>query len=474
MDSGSRIGRPGVSEPRTLVSHPELVSQKSFPFFQTVGEKPKNAIERFLSLFADVRAGEGVGVLLLSVNVFLVLAGYNLMKPARDALALSEGGAVGKAYSAGAQAALLMAIIPLYGWLASRVSRIKFIIATSLFFASNLAIFYVLGQAGVREGVAFYIWIGIYNVFIVSQFWAFANDLYTEGQGRRLFPLIGVGASLGAWIGAATVAPAVRNLNFTPYTLMLMGAAVLLVSLGLTIIINTRASVGAQADPETARTNDAPLGKEGGFGLIFRDRYLLWIAVLIVLLNAVNTTGNFLLDSLVEAKSFEMFGTDPAQLVDRRQWITVFSGSLVTIVNLVGLIIQLFITSRVFRYMGVRGALFILPVLALLNYTVIAVVPLLALVRIGKILENATDYSLQNTIRHALFLPTTREAKYKAKAAIDTFFTRTGDLIQTGIVAGGRALGLGTPGFAWVNVVLTIAWIGVAARIAREHRRKTL
>jgi len=102
------------------------------------------------------------------------------------------------------------------------------------------------------------------------------------------------------------------------------------------------------------------------------------------------------------------------------------------------------------------------------------VAPILSVVRIGKIAENATDYSVQNTIRQALFLPTTREAKYKAKAAIDTFFTRVGDLIQTGIVVIGTTIGLGLAGFAWVNVALTIAWLAIAGQIAREHRRRTL
>ena len=100
---------------------------------------------------------------------------------------------------------MLLGVVPLYGWLASRVPRMTLMTITTLFFASNLVMFYLAGRAGVREGIAFYIWLGIFNVFIISQFWAFANDLYTEGQGRRLFPLIGVGASLGAWLGAATV-----------------------------------------------------------------------------------------------------------------------------------------------------------------------------------------------------------------------------------------------------------------------------
>ena len=108
--------------------------------------------------------------------------------------------------------------------------------------------------------------------------------------------------------------------------------------------------------------------------------------------------------------------------------MTAFSGSIIATVNLVGFLLQLFVTSRVIRFMGVRGALFVLPVLALINYSIIAVAPILAVVRIGKILENSTDYSIQNTLRQALFLPTSREAKYKAKAAIDTFFTRAGDV----------------------------------------------
>jgi len=115
-----------------------------------------------------------------------------------------------------------------------------------------------------------------------------------------------------------------------------------------------------------------------------------------------------------------------------------------------------------------------MPVLALINYSVIAVVPILAVVRIGKILENSTDYSIQNTIRQALFLPTTREAKYKAKSAIDTFCTRLGDVTAAAVVTVGTMIGMGIAGFGWVNVVLTVCWIYVATRIAKEHRRKTV
>ena len=461
-----------TSEPRTLVTHPELRSHQSIPVFKSIDEGRKNWLERLLSLFADVRAGEGVGTLLLAFNIFLLLAGYSLMRPARDGLILSEGGAEVAAYSAAAQAALLTVVVPFYGWLGTRVNRVRLIAIMMSFFSLTLVGFYVGGQAGLREGVAFYIWIGLINVFIVAQFWAFANDLYTEGQGRRLFPFIGVGQSLGAWVGAAAVTPLVRGLNYTPYTLMLLGACVLMVALAITLVVNRRET--ARADPEAAAANVATLGKEGGFELVLKDRYLFWIAVLIVLLNIVNTTGNYVLNKLIEAEAIARFGTDAAALPDSRRFITTFSASISATVNLVGFLLQLFVTSRVIRFLGVRGALFILPSLALINYSIIAAAPILAVVRVGKILENATDYSIQNTLRQALFLPTSREAKYKAKAAIDTFFTRGGDVLSAGFVGLGQLLGVATPVFAALNVVLTGVWLWVAGQIAKEHRKRTV
>jgi ATP:ADP antiporter, AAA family len=462
-----------VSDPRTLASHPELVAHRSFPFFKTVGESPKGWLERLLSLFADVRAGEGVGVLLLTLNVFLLLGLYYLLRSARQALILTEGAPFGwtgaqlAAYSAAGMALVLLGVVPAFGWLASRVPRLRLISITTVFFALNLAAFYVAGRSGARLAALFYIWLGVFNVFVVAQFWSFANDLYSEGQGRRLFPFVGVGASLGAWVGASSVTPLVRRLAFTPYTLMLLAGGVLLVALVITWIVNQRET--SRADAEAQRVNEAPLGKEGGFALVWQDPYLRWIAVLTILLNVVNTVGGFLLNQLVENGSLALGG-----LEERQRFVTIFFSTFDARVSLLGLLLQLFATSRVIRHWGVRGSLFILPVIALVNYSIIAVVPVLAVIRLGKILENSTDYSIQNTLRHALFLPTTREAKYKAKSVIDTFCTRFGDVLQAVVVFGGTALGLGVWGFAWLNVGLTAAWLAVAFQIAREHRKKTL
>jgi AAA family ATP:ADP antiporter len=206
---------------------------------------------------------------------------------------------------------------------------------------------------------------------------------------------------------------------------------------------------------------------------VFSDRYLLLIAVLMVLLNVVNSAGEFLLGKLVSAQAMALFDGD-ALAGERRRFIGAFYGTFFGRVNLLGFLLQLFVTSRLLRAIGVRGALFVLPVIALVNYSVIMVAPVLAVVSVLKILENATDYSIQNTVKQALFLPTSREAKYKAKAAIDTFFMRLGDVTQAGIVRLGTSLGAGVGGFAAFTVGLTVLWLAVAGQIAREHRRKTV
>ena len=460
-----------MTEPRTLVSHPELRSHQSFPHFSTVGEAPRSALERALSFFADVRAGEGPSVLLLACTIFLLLAGYYLLKTAREALILTEGGAEVKAYSSAAQAVLLLAVVPAYSWLASRVPRVPLMGISTAFFGLNLLAFAAARAASTPVGIVFYVWLGIYNVFVISQFWAFTNDLYTEGQGRRLFPFIGVGSSLGAWIGAEAAATLVKRTAADPGTLMLLAAVVLVACFGIIVVVNRREV--RRTDVVGQKQSEEPISGPNGFALIFNDKYLLLIAALMVLLNIVNTSGEFLLSKLVVGEAAARF-VGAGQIAERQQFIGGFYGSFFGRVNLLGLLLQLFVTSRLLRYMGVRGALFILPVLALVNYSIIAVAPVLAVVSVMKVFENSTDYSVQNTVRQALFLPTSREAKYKAKAAIDTFFMRLGDVTQAGIVRAGTAFGAGIGAFAWFNVALTVGWLVVAGRIAREHRRRTV
>ncbi len=257
--------------------------------------EPMRLLDRALTILAPVRAGEGAGALLLAGNVFLLLASYYVVKTVRESLILSEGGAEIKSYSAAGQALLLLLIVPAYGAFASRVNRIRLISWVTLFFVSHLAIFAVMGFRGFHVGIPFFLWVGIFNVLVIAQFWAFANDLYTEEQGKRLFAIVGVGSSLGAWAGSSVAGELFAR--FGPYNLMLLGAGLLLSCVVVSWLINNRESSRQAGSGETAA--EKPLGKEGGFQLIRKDRYLLLIALLVLLLNVVNTTGEFLLGKLV-------------------------------------------------------------------------------------------------------------------------------------------------------------------------------
>ena len=421
-----------------------------------------------LAPFSRVEGGEGAGALLLAANVFLLLGSYYILKTVREALILSESGAAVKSYASAGQAMLMLLVVPVYSWFGSRVGRLALVCGSTLFFASHLAIFFLLGQAGVHIGVAFFLWLGVYNMFVVAQFWSFANDLYTEDQGKRLFPIIGVGASLGAWVGALAAKEMFKM--FSPYQLMLITIGILGACIGLTYLSHIRQQ--RHTDAAHAKAAEAPLSKSGGFQLVFQNPYLRWLAVLVLLLNLVNTTGEFLLGDFVADQAVAKFGDGDAAAPQRGAFIGQFYGDYFSWVNLLGFLIQTFLVSRIFQYAGIGVALFILPTIALGGYSLLIFMPVLAIVRIAKIMENATDYSLNNTVRQTLFLNTSRDAKYKAKAAIDTFFVRFGDLIQAGIVFIGTSLAWTTKHFAVLNAMFVLVWMFVAWQIYKGFKKQ--
>jgi AAA family ATP:ADP antiporter len=431
-------------------------------------DAPPGWLDRSLSVLSEVRPGEGRGALLLAANVFAVLAFYYILKTVREALILSEGGAEVKSYAAAGQALMLLAFVPAYGALASRVNRVALITGVTVFFASHLVVFYLLAAAGVRIGVAFFLWMGVFAVVMPAQFWAFANDVYDAERGKRLFPIVGVGSALGAWAGAALASALFASLG--PYPLLLLAAAGLTGTVSLTRWIDRRERRTRTA---AAAPVEAPLGKAGGFQLVFSQRYLLLIALLVLVLNIVNSVGEFLLGRLVVADAAAAIASGAAAGQTEATLIGAFYGRFFAWVNFLGFAFQLVVVSRLFKYVGVRGTLFVLPVVAAFTYGTAAAVPLLGIVSLVKILENSTDYSINNTAKHALFLPTSREAKYKAKQAIDSFFFRAGDMLQAVVVFVGVQLALDIRGFAAINLALIAGWLVLCVGIAREHRALT-
>jgi len=417
---------------------------------------------RLLSLITDLHAGEAVTAFLLTANVFVLLASYYVLKTVREALILSEAGAQVKSYSAAGQALLLLAVVPLYGFVATKATRSKLITWVTLFFVSNLAVFYLMGSAGFQVGVAFFLWVGIFNVLVTAQFWAYANDLYTEESGKRIFPMVGIGSSLGAWLGAVLAGRLFSVMN--AYQLMLVAMGGLPLSIVLVRRIDSRRKGSPEPPPK-------PLSNKGGFSLVLSSRYLLLIAMMVLMFNLVNSLGEYILSEMVVSHTKAAVDAGVIPSSQMKASIGTFYGDFYGWVNLVGLLIQVFVVSRLFKTIGVRGALFVLPLIALGSYTLMAILPVLGVIRIAKVFENSTDYSIQNTARHALFLPTSREAKYKAKAAIDTFFWRVGDMLQGGFVLVGTWLAFTARHFAWINIVLVSVWLVLIVGIYREHKK---
>jgi ATP:ADP antiporter, AAA family len=447
------------------------------------GLRREGVLERFLSLFTEVRKGEGYTAILLMLNLSFLLTCYLILKTVREPLILAGGGAEIKSYAAAGQALLLFLVVPAYGFLASKVGRIKLITWVVLFFIFNLIAFYVMAQFQVPLGVAFFLWVGIFNLFVVAQFWSFANDIYTPEQGSRLFAIIAFGGSLGAIIG-----PKIAGWLFQPlggYLLMLVAAALLGIYILIVNIVDRleQRSIKAPAKKEEA---EAPLGKEGGFELVIGQRYLLLIALLMIALNLVNTTGEFILGKTVTMKAQQIasnqdldVGTTAvaAELANKEKakivegFIGEFYANFFFWVSLISAAVQLFLVSRILNYVGVSAALFFLPGVALGGYSLIAFMPVLSYITSAKIVENSIDYSLQNTCRQALFLPTSREAKYKAKAAIDTFFVRIGDVLSALFVFTGVILALDIETFAAVNVGFALASLCLVVGIARCYKK---
>lgn len=460
----------------------------------TADRSNPNVLERILGLVTEVKPGEGLIAVLMFVNIFMILMSYYILKTVREGLLVGGGGMLGlegdelKIYAAAAMSFLLLGIVPAYGALASRVDRIKLINYCVVAIIACLGVFFILGRAGVPLGLAFFLWLGIVNVFLIAQFWSYANDIYTKGQGERLFAMIAIGGNLGAVAGPLIVAA------FKEYTYSLMiGAAVVLVlCLVLYNTVNRMQANAPKDEGDDAKKDDQPLGKEGGFQLVLREKYLLLIAILLLLSNLVNTTGEFILSNAAKTHAAEIvpglspelaqMPADDAQRVaaekeikdKRKAEVSGFYGSFYGTVNLVTFLIQAFLVSRIFKYLGLRIALFFLPLIALGSYGLIGLVGGITLLRVAKTAENSVDYSLQNTVRQALFLPTSREAKYKAKAAIDTFFVRIGDALAAGLVfVGLHYLAFEARTFAFTNVAIIAAWLLVCWGIARQHKQLT-
>jgi AAA family ATP:ADP antiporter len=422
-------------------------------------------LDRALRVFSDVRAGEGGTALLMFLNLLILFIAYYVIRTVRDATILATGGAVAQSYASAAMAVVLLGFIPLYSWFASRVDRARLIFGVTLFFVVTLVLFSLAFGGNARvAALVFFIWVGIFNNSTVAQFWSFANDVYPQAVGERLFPIVALGATIGAPLGSKLAGMLFRT-GIRPTLILQIAAGLLLAQLAVYVLIQRR-EARRRADQTAAAKELIPPGD--GFALVFRNPYLRLIAVLIIILNIVNTNGNFVWNSAVVSAANAAIQANPS--MDKVAFIGETLADFTFWQNVLVVLMQAFLVSRIAKYLHMPGVLLALPLVALSGNVLIAAGAGFAIIRAAKMAENATDYSVMNTGRQMLWLPTRREEKYKAKQAIDTFFVRAGDVLSALMVFGVTALAVPAGRMALVNVVLIVLWLAVIAALLRRHR----
>ncbi|MEP4484066.1 MAG: Npt1/Npt2 family nucleotide transporter [Halioglobus sp.] len=425
--------------------------------------------ERFLSLFTTLRPGEGTAALSLCIQAFVIMFAYYLLKVIREPMILADGSAELKAYSTALQAILLMLIVPVFARLYQQVSNLQekhhLFRNTLLFFVANLALFALCYRIGIPVAIAFYVWLGIFSVMVLALFWAFAADLFNLKSGQRIFPLIAAAAAFGALLGSGLASDLDRLLGHDG--VMCAAGALLCIPWWLSKKTEDTIPNGSCSFTQE-RGDDRPYPLLEGFQIVWRSRYLSLIAGFVIVLNLINTNGEYILATFVTDAATQGAANLSTAAID--MYITEFYSRYLFVSTLLGFLIQLFLVAKIYDRIGIAGALHILPILMIINYSVIAVLPILAVIRTAMIMENSINYSLQTTTRHALFLPVSREEKYVGKHTIDTFFFRVGDVLSGSFVyLASIVIGLSIVGFVMTNIALACVLLLVSRAIGRHH-----
>jgi ATP:ADP antiporter, AAA family len=416
-------------------------------------------VHRLLRRFIEVRPEEVPVVGWCWLYIFSVLSSYYIMRPIRDEAGVAGGVNNLQWLFTGTLVGMLVLNIP-FAYLVKKLPRSRFIPITYRFFAVNIVLFAALlywsdAQQTIWVGRIFFIWVSVFNLFVVSVFWQMNVDLFSPEQGKRLFALIAAGATIGAIVGSSLTATLAR---YVSPMFLLLGAALLLEVAVFAVGRLSRLSPTLHRQP-TAGDTEAPIGGSvfAGITHAFRSRYLVNVS-LFLLLFAVTSTFLYFQQLGIVSRSFSDRGTQ-----------TAFFATVDLLVNVLTLLVQLFLTGRILLLLGVALTLGFLPALTLIGFGALALFPTIAAVAVFQVLRRASDYAIARPTREVLFTVVPREDRYKAKSFIDTVVYRTGDQVGAWSVALLRWAGLGTAGTAWVAIPIAALWLFNALWLGRRQ-----
>ncbi|WP_457021031.1 NTP/NDP exchange transporter [Luteimonas sp. A611] len=426
--------------------------------------------ERISDLF-NLRRGELAPVLIAGAFFFCILTALMMLRPARDALGMERGIDSVRWLFIGT-ALVTLAVNPLFGWLVARLRRLHFISATYVFFALSLVGFWSLlafapGVVGARSGQVFYVWFSVFNLFVTMVFWALLADRFSSDQGRRLFALIAVGGTLGAIFGPWLASRLAQPLG-TP-SLLLIAAGFLLLAVGLAWALvhvrPDRRAPAADAAPAAATIaqEEQRIGGSAWAGLraVFSSPYLMGIAGYVLTMTIVATFIYFTRLQMVAAAESDL---------DAR---TSLLGNIDMWTQVAVLLLQLTLTGHIIRRFGLGFALAALPVATALGFVGLAIYGSFAVLILLEAMNRAVQRGLTRPAREALFTVIGREDKYKAKAFIDTFVYRAGDVVGAQVEGVLGRVGLALGGLVTVVVPLALFWAMLGIWLGRAQQRRS-
>ncbi|HZN85552.1 MAG TPA: MFS transporter [Burkholderiales bacterium] len=389
---------------------------------------------------------------------FTLLAGYYVLRPVRDEMGVQAGtGALPWLFSATFVAMLLL--VPLYGWLCARLPRARLLPAVYAFFALNLAGFWAALRAGVPVAAlapVFFVWLSVYNLFVVSVFWSYMADLFDTRQAARLFGAIAAGGSAGAIAGPALTALAAAALG-TP-GLLLVSAALLCASMACIAVLArwSRAHPRAGEPPP-----EAPLGGSAlaGVRAVLASPFLLGICGYLLCYAMLFTTLYF--------QQTAIFG---AEIPDPRERLRLFA-TLDLTANSLALLLQLFVFAPLGALLGVAWMLALMPLLAIAGFAWLGAAPGLGALVTLVVSTRIVEFALSKPVRESLYTAVPREARYKAKSFIDTVVYRGGDAASGWMFGALQGAGLGLAAIAFAMLPLALAWLGLAFFLGSRMRR---
>ncbi len=422
---------------------------------------PRRPFASTLRRLVDVEPHEVKLLFLSALYFFLVLTAYYILRPIRDEMGV-RGGVENLAWLfAGTLAGTLMAH-PLFTWIVARYPRRQFIPIAYRFFSLNLVVFFVLMRllpedAGVWVGRVFFNWTSVFNLFVVSVFWAFMADIFRSEQGKRLFGFIAVGGTLGAMTGSAITAVLARGLG--PVNLLLVSALFLEAAVWCVHRLGswvTDLGIGKREDEYVPIGGSILAGVTGAA----RSPYLLGI-VLYMLLFTITSTALYFQQADIVSRSFSDSGARTSFFAQIDLWV-----------NLLALLTQLFVTGRIVKWLGLGWALATLPLVTAVGFAVIGFHPGLVAIMAVQVLRRGWNYGMMKPAMETLYTVIPREDKYKAKNLIDTFVYRAGDQVGAWSYDGLVAAGLGLGAIAFLNVPVAGAWLAVALVLGVAQGRK--